>query len=63
MEVSVFDALERRLNEYRDEVSEYISGGGVKSMEDYNRLIGKLEGIDIALNNVKDQDAGGGLGG
>ena len=54
MEVSVFDALERRLNEYRDEVSESISGGGVKSMEDYNRLIGKLEGIDIALNNVKE---------
>ena len=54
MEVRVFDALERRLNEYRDEVSEYISGGGVKSMEDYNRLIGKLEGIDIALNNVKE---------
>ncbi len=54
MEVSVFDALERRLNEYRDEVSEYISSGGVKSMEDYNRLIGKLEGIDIALNNVKE---------
>jgi len=54
VEVSVFDALERRLNEYRDEVSEYISGGGVKSMEDYNRLIGKLEGIDIALNNVKE---------
>ncbi len=23
-------------------------------MEDYNRLIGKLEGIDIALNNVKE---------
>ena len=54
MEVSVFDAIERRLNEYREEVSEYISGGGVKSMEDYNRLIGKLEGIDIALNNVKE---------
>jgi len=54
VEVSVFDALERRLNEYRNEVSEYISGGGVKSMEDYNRLIGKLEGIDIALNNVKE---------
>ena len=54
MEVSVFDALERRLNEYRDEVSEYISGGGIKSMEEYNRLIGKLEGIDIALNNVKE---------
>ena len=54
MEVSVFDALERRLNEYRSEVSEYISGGGVRSMEDYNRLIGKLEGIDIALNNVKE---------
>ena len=54
MEISVFDALERRLNEYRGEVSEYISGGGVKSMEDYNRLIGKLEGIDIALNNVKE---------
>lgn len=54
MEVSVFDALERRLNEYRSEVSEYISGGGIKSMEEYNRLIGKLEGIDIALNNVKE---------
>lgn len=54
MEVSVFDALERRLNEYRGEVSEYISGGGIKNMEEYNRLIGKLEGIDIALNNVKE---------
>ena len=54
MEISVFDALERRLNEYRDEITEFVSGGGVKSMEDYNRLIGKLEGIDIALNNVKE---------
>ena len=54
MEVSVFDALERRLNEYRDEVAEYISGGGIKNMEEYNRLIGKLEGVDIALNNVKE---------
>jgi len=54
VEISVFDALERRLNEYRDEITEFVSGGGVKSMEDYNRLIGKLEGIDIALNNVKE---------
>lgn len=54
MEVSVFDALERRLNEYKTEITEFVSGGGVKSMEDYNRLIGKLEGIDIALNNVKE---------
>ncbi len=54
MEVSVFDALERRLNEYKEEITEFVSGGGVKSMEDYNRLIGKLEGIDIALNNVKE---------
>ncbi len=54
MEVSVFDALERRLNEYKAEITEFVSGGGVKSMEDYNRLIGKLEGIDIALNNVKE---------
>ena len=54
MEVSVFDALERRLNEYKEEITEFVSGGGVKSMEDYDRLIGKLEGIDIALNNVKE---------
>jgi len=54
VEVSVFDALERRLNEYKTEITEFVSGGGVKSMEDYNRLIGKLEGIDIALNNVKE---------
>ena len=54
MEISVFDALERRLSEYRDEVAEYISGGGIKNMEEYYRLIGKLEGIDIALNNVKE---------
>jgi|TARA_B100001063_G_C16607712_1_gene474123 hypothetical protein len=54
VEVSVFDALERRLNEYKEEITEFVSGGGVKSMEDYNRLIGKLEGIDIALNNVKE---------
>lgn len=54
MEVSVFGALERRLNEYKTEITEFVSGGGVKSMEDYNRLIGKLEGIDIALNNVKE---------
>tara|TARA_B100001142_G_scaffold325165_1_gene378227 strand:- start:4115 stop:4303 length:189 start_codon:yes stop_codon:yes gene_type:complete len=54
VEVSVFDALERRLNEHKAEITEFVSGGGVKSMEDYNRLIGKLEGIDIALNNVKE---------
>ena len=52
MEISVFDALERRLNEYRDEITEFVSGGGVKSMEDYNRLIGKLEGIDLSLIHI-----------
>ena len=36
MEVSVFDALERRLNEHKAEITEFVSGGGVKSMEDYN---------------------------
>ena len=54
MEVNVFEALERRLNEYKAEITEYVSGGGVKSMEDYNRLIGKIEGIDIVLNNLKE---------
>ena len=54
MEISVFDALERRLNEYKGEITDFVAGGGVKSMEDYNRLIGKLEGIEIALNNVKE---------
>ena len=54
MEVNIFEALERRLNEYKTEIAEFISGGGVKSMEDYNRLVGKIEGIDIVLNNVKE---------
>jgi len=49
VEVSVFDALERRLNEYRGEVSEYISGGGIKNMEEYNRLIGKPEHMSRVL--------------
>ena len=54
MEVNIFEALERRLGEYKTEIAEFISGGGVKSMEDYNRLVGKIEGIDIVLNNLKE---------
>ena len=54
MEINIFEALERRLGEYKVEITEFISGGGVKSMEDYNRLVGKIEGIDIVLNNVKE---------
>lgn len=54
MEINIFEALERRLGEYKAEITEFISGGGVKSMEDYNRLVGKIEGIDIVLNNVKE---------
>tara|TARA_B100000925_G_C21798755_1_gene383682 strand:- start:441 stop:629 length:189 start_codon:yes stop_codon:yes gene_type:complete len=54
VEVNIFEALERRLAEYKSEITEFVAGGGVKSMEDYNRLIGKIEGIDIVLNNVKE---------
>ena len=43
MEVNIFEALERRLAEYKSEITEFVAGGGVKSMEDYNSL-GKIEG-------------------
>lgn len=54
MEINLFDALERRLDEYKIEISDYLSGGGVKNMEEYHRLVGKSEGIDIVLNNLKE---------
>lgn len=54
MEINIFEALERRLLEYKSEVTEFVAGGGVRNMEDYNRLIGKIEGLDIVLNNIKE---------
>ena len=33
MEVNIFEALERRLGEYKTEIAEFISGGGVKRLQ------------------------------
>ena len=53
MESNVFTLLERNLEDYREQIRDYLGSGYAKTMEDYSKMVGKLEAIDVFLEDIK----------
>lgn len=54
METDIFSLITRRADEYTDQITTYLTAGNVSDMEQYKLLVGKLEGIQLLLGDIKD---------
>jgi secreted trypsin-like serine protease len=53
VERSVFELLQMQLSEYKSEISDYLASGYAKNMEEYNRMVGKVELINRLSDDVE----------
>lgn len=53
MESSIFALLQGNLEDYREQITQYLSSGYAKNMEDYARMVGKIEAINVFLEDIK----------
>lgn len=53
MEHSVFEILQKQLTEYKSEISEFLAMGYAKNMEEYNRMVGKVEVINRLSDDIQ----------
>lgn len=48
------EALKRRIEEYKSSLSDYLIGGGCKTMEEYSRATGKYEALELVLTDMSE---------
>ena len=52
--------LQKRLREYLNEGADHLASGGAKDYSEYQRMVGRIDGIALAerelLDLVKDKD-------
>lgn len=53
MDSDVFALLKRKAEEYDEQVKDFLADGSIKSMEEYSRVVGRLEGIALMYNEIK----------
>ena len=58
MEHSVFEILQKQLTEYKSEISEFLAMGYAKNMEEYNRMVGKVEVINRLSDDIQTLEKG-----
>jgi hypothetical protein len=47
------DLVERKLKALREPIEQALIGGSAVTLHDYHRLVGKLEGITNAFNEIE----------
>ena len=53
MGADVFSLLKRKAEEYEEQVRDYLADGSISSMEQYSRIVGRLEGIALMYQEIK----------
>ena len=48
------EALKRRIEEYKSSLSDYLIGGGCRTMEEYSRATGKYEALELVLTDMSE---------
>lgn len=48
------EVLRRRIDERKSSIALFMTSGGCKSMEDYSRMVGKMEMIDALLQDIAE---------
>lgn len=46
------EALKKKVDDYKLSLSDYIVNGGCKTMEEYNRVTGKYEALELILSDM-----------
>jgi hypothetical protein len=52
--VNELEALRRRMNEYKEQVTEYLLAGGAKDYVQYAKATAKVEAIEIMLADITE---------
>tara|TARA_R110000823_G_scaffold315056_1_gene445483 strand:- start:50 stop:241 length:192 start_codon:yes stop_codon:yes gene_type:complete len=50
-------SLRKTIREHMNEGADHLSTGGAKNFEDYQRLVGRIEGLAIVEREILDLDA------
>ena len=48
------DALEKKLNEYEQDMTTALVRGGIKDFGEYQRICGVIYGLNLARINIQD---------
>jgi|TARA_B110000211_G_scaffold192046_1_gene219150 hypothetical protein len=51
---TVFDVLQKKIEEDISSATEFLSGGGAKDFAQYKEITGMLRGLTSCLNHVND---------
>ena len=46
--MTLADALRKEIRKYMNEITDNVALGGAKNFEEYNRMVGQIEGLAIA---------------
>jgi len=52
--LDVIEALRKRIENHKTQLSDHMLSGGAKSHEDYMRLVGRAEGFRTVLQDLED---------
>ncbi len=50
----VFALMKRKLDEYEEDIKEYLASGQVEDMSMYNRIVGRNEALQFIRQDLSD---------
>ena len=54
MAKTVFDVLIQKFEEDISSSTQFLVGGGAKSFDDYKEVVGRIRGLQLAIQTTKD---------
>ena len=54
MAKTVFDVLVQKYAEDVDSATQFLVGGGVKDFAEYKEVVGRIRGLQLAIQTTKD---------
>lgn len=54
MAKTVFDVLVQKFEEDISSSTQFLIGGGVKSFDEYKEVVGRIRGLQLAIQTTKD---------
>ena len=54
MVTTVFDVLNKKLNEHKSSATEFMADGGCKDYAHYRNLCGVIQGLSLAQREITD---------
>ncbi|MGB0402226.1 hypothetical protein [Stenotrophomonas sp.] len=52
--MDLIEALRRRIDEYKGQMSEFLLAGGASTTEAYAKIVGKAEALELILTDLHE---------